>query len=120
MAAATCPFPPRANAHGRRHLRVRAWWVMRERTRFELDDLLRTVADGHERNAAHNLRAYIRVLERCGVLARAYARADLNAWRLARDLGPLAPVVQRCGTALRDPNTSTVIESAQPMETHHD
>jgi hypothetical protein len=99
-------------AHGRhpgphdrqRPLRVRAWWVMRERAAFSLADLLHTVADGSERNAAHNLRQYIRALEHSGVLARAYARAELAAWRLARDLGPLAPVAQRCGRAVRDPN----------------
>lgn len=100
-----------------RPLRVRAWWVMRERAAWCLDDLLRTVADGSERNAAHNLRQYIRALERAGVVARATARAELSTWRLARDLGPLAPVVQRCGVALRDPNTDTLIH---PQETRRD
>lgn len=86
----------------RRHrpLRVRAWWVMRETAVFSLQDLLLTVADGSERGAVHNLRAYIRALEAVAVLVqvRAHGLQQLSQqqpWRLARDLGPIAPVVRR-------------------------
>ncbi|MFM2056077.1 MAG: hypothetical protein RLY71_462 [Pseudomonadota bacterium] len=89
-----------AAAQPHRPLRVRAWWVMRESAVFSLQDLLFTVADGSERCAAHNLRAYIRALEEVAVLVQVRAHglqhlAQQPAWRLARDLGPIAPVARR-------------------------
>lgn len=86
----------------RRPLRTRAWWLMRELASFDLDELLRTVADGSERTAADNLRRYIRALEQHQVLARLPRRSD--TWRLARDLGPAAPVWRRDADELWDAN----------------
>jgi hypothetical protein len=110
--------PHHARKHRRRPLRERAWWCMREMAAFGLDDLLLTVATGAERAAADNLRRYIRSLERHGVLAHLRQVRDDNErrWRLARDLGPSAPVLRRStdarsGPELIDTNTQTRIEA---------
>lgn len=90
-----------------RPLRTRAWWVMREMAAFSLTDLLMTVADGSERTAADNLGRYVRSLERHGVLAR--VRRGTEAWRLARDLGPHAPICRRTNDPVFDPNSGTTL-----------
>ena len=95
--------------HRRRPLRERAWWCMREMAAFSLDALLLTVADGAERAAAQNLRGYIRALERHGVLAHVRQKRD-DSYRLARDLGPRAPVVRRRQRDLFDPNTGHPVQ----------
>jgi len=98
-------------------LRERAWWLMRQLPRFTLDELLLTLADGSERDAYGNLRKYVKRLERVGVLARLHRRASGTAptsnglviWRLARDLGRVAPVWRGTQGALWDPNTSALL-----------
>lgn len=98
------------NAHYRRRpLRERAWWVMREMAVFCLDDLLLTVADGTERGAADNLRRYIRQLTHYGVLAHACQARDDRNYRLAKDLGPRAPVYRARRKQLIDTNTAQPI-----------
>ena len=84
-----------AHHRARYPLRSLAWWVMRERVVFCLEELLLTVADGSERQAAENLRRYIRDLGRSGLLSSVPRLPGY--WRLTRDLGPLAPIVRRAG-----------------------
>lgn len=99
-------------------LRERAWWLARTTRRFTLDELLLTLADGTEGDAAGNLGKYLRGLERVGVLRRLARRVPGLAptsnghviWRLVRDLGPLAPVWrQRGGGAVWDPNKGELL-----------
>ncbi len=92
----------------RRPLRERAWWCMREMAAFSLDELLLTVADGSERSAADNLKRYLRTLTRYGVVT--HLRTQGNAYRLAKDLGPAAPVVRRRRADLLDANTGTPLQ----------
>jgi hypothetical protein len=102
-------------------LRERAWWLMRTLPRFTLDDLLFTLADGGERDAAGNLRKYCRALERVGVLRRLDRRAPGRAptsnglviWRLVRDLGRQAPVWRTGMQALWDPNCNAYLWPVQ-------
>lgn len=75
---------------------------MRELASFDLAELLRTVADGTERTAADNLRRYIRALEQHQVIARLPRRSD--TWRLAKDVGPAAPIWRRDADELWDAN----------------
>lgn len=108
---------PLANIAG--GLRGRAWWLMRTTARFTLDELLLTLADGSECDAPGNLRKYLRGLERAGVLKRLKRREPGTAptspghviWRLARDLGPLAPVwrEQSGASAVWDPNAGELL-----------
>lgn len=109
--------PGRPLAQRTRGLRERAWWLMRTLPRFTLDELLFTLADGRERDAASNLGKYIRALERVGVLRRLARRAPGTAprsnghviWRLVRDLGRQAPVWRSSAQALWDPNAGVAI-----------
>lgn len=91
--------------HGRRRmstggLRGRAWWIIRNRSVVTLDDLLRTLADGSERDAESNLGKYLRALERAGILKRDMSRVPGTAitsnghirYLLVIDCGPQAPV----------------------------
>lgn len=115
-----CPARPRGRpiTDQTSGLRERAWWLMRQLPRFTLDELLLTLADGSERDAESNLRKYIRRLERSGVLARLQRRAPGASkrsngqliWRLARDLGRLAPVWRGAQGALWDPNKGELIQ----------
>lgn len=97
-------------------LRERGWWLMRELRRFTLPDLLTTLASGEERDAHSNLRKYISVLERAGVLVRMKRRVacpltpeGLVMWRLARDLGRAAPVHRQRHGVVFDPNGGEVL-----------
>lgn len=109
---------PMANTSG--GLRGRAWWLMRSTPRFTLDDLLLTLADGSEGDAPGNLGKYLRGLERAGVVKRLKRREPGASptspghviWRLARDLGPLAPVWRHksSGGAVWDPNAGQLLQ----------
>lgn len=90
-----------------RPLRARAWWLMRQELEFELAELLATLSDGSERNAAKNLREYLRALRHAQVVVQVRGRV----YRLAADLGPMAPVERRNAKApgLWDPNAGRLI-----------
>lgn len=98
-------------------LRERAWWVMRELHKFSLPDLLDRLADGSERDAAGNLRKYVGVLERAGIVQRmkrrvAGASPTSNGYILywlKRDLGRFAPVWRRSQGAVFDPNSGELL-----------
>lgn len=101
-----------------RGLRERAWWLMRTLPRFTLDDLLFTLAEqGAYKNAPHNLESYCRSLERAGIVKRMQRRIPGKAltspghvvWRVATDLGRLAPIVRKSGQGVFDPNSGQLI-----------
>lgn len=88
----------------KRPLRTRAWWVMRAMPVFSVPDLLMTCATSSDLAARNNLNRYLAALLRAGVLESAPALpGQPPVWRLARDLGPLAPSISRSGE-LTDPN----------------
>lgn len=96
-------------------LRQRAWWVMRRHGVFTLTELLATVADGKERDAASNLGRYIRALAMAGILkiegrARPESPTSNGAirYRLAADLGRAAPVWRHSRREVFDPNSGAV------------
>lgn len=105
-------------------LRARVWWVIRNRKRVTIEDLLRTLADGSEREAYGNVRQYLKGLSRVGILDAAGERKEdgkptsngLKVYRLANDVGHKAPVLKRGGKSVFDPNSGTILEppSDQP------
>ena len=104
-----------------RGLRARAWWVMREKVRFTLDDLLFTLASPQDKDAFGNLRKYVRALELAGVLARLKRREAGSAltsngrviWRVACDLGRQAPVWREAHAVVYDPNSGQLLPMAE-------
>ena len=111
------PGRGRPNALRASGLRERAWWLMRQVKRFTLDDLLLTLAEGHEADAPANLHKYVRQLERVGILKRLVRRqagAALRSkgkviWQLARDLGREAPVWRGAEKVVYDPNSGKLL-----------
>ena len=111
-------------------LRERAWWLMRERRKFTIADLLDTLADGTERDAFGNLCKYVRALERVGIVQRMRRRVAGTAptsngavlWLLKRDLGRKAPVWRhREGKGhVYDPNAAAVIVPPSQEAPRHD
>lgn len=107
------PMKPGQTALRRRSfgLRSRAWWVMRRRGAFTLAELLATVAEGHEKDAASNLGRYLRALAAAGIL-KAEGRTVPDKptsngclrYRLVRDLGRDAPVWRASRREIYDPN----------------
>lgn len=99
-----------------RGLRQQAWWVMRRRTSFTLQDLLATVANGTERDATSNMGRYLRALEKAGIIKREAERHAGTAktsnghikYRLITDGGRMAPVWRVQAREVYDPNTKTV------------
>lgn len=100
-----------------RGLRQRAWWVMRaRRVPFSLPDLLCTLADGSEKDAASNLGRYLTALARSGFLRQMDNRQPGQAkhsnghkrYLLARNNGRLAPVVRQSAGEVFDPNSGEV------------
>ena len=100
-------------------LRERAWWLMRELRKFTLADLLTTLADGSERDAAGNLSRYLRGLECAGVITRMQRKVPGTSphsnghtlWWLKRDLGRIPPVWRAPLRQVFDPNSNTVLEA---------
>jgi len=99
-----------------RPLRARAWWCMRQMVVFGLDDLLRTVAVGVERDATDNLRQWCKALTNAGVLQRIQPHRGAPVWRLQRDIGPLPPIWQRRSDAIFDPNSNIHYSLANPCQ----
>lgn len=96
-------------------LRARAWWVMRRHGSFTLPELLATVAEGSERDAASNLRAWLRALARSGILVvEGRAAPELPTsngclrYRLVLDCGRAAPVWRQSRAEVYDPNSGAV------------
>ena len=93
-----------------RGLRQRAWWVIRARKTFSLPELLLTLADGSEKDAAGNLGRYLKRLSQAGFLALTGRRAETGhlRYRVTRNNGRLAPVVRTKTREVFDPNTGEV------------
>lgn len=99
-------------------LRQRAWWVMRKRGSCTLPELLQTLADGTERDAASNLGKYLRAMEKAGIIEREAARQPGAAptspghirYRLVVDEGRKAPVWRAQNNSVYDPNSGMVYE----------
>lgn len=96
-----------------RGLRQLAWWVMRRRQSFTLQELLATVANGTEQDASSNLGKYLRALENAGIIRR-YPQRHAGAAKTSNghikyevivDGGRLAPVWRQAADAVYDPNT---------------
>lgn len=106
---------PRRNTAG---LRERVWWHFRAHKVASLKELLCTHAEGQERDATSNVYKYLLALERAGILQRAAKRIParqsrgLVVWRLARDLGPQAPVWRQTAQTVYDPNSGRVFNLA--------
>lgn len=93
-----------------RGLRQRAWWVMRARKTLSLPELLATLADGSEKDAAGNLGRYLKRLAQAGFLAAQARRTGSGhlRYRVTRDNGRLAPVVRQSAGVVFDPNSGEV------------
>lgn len=96
-------------------LRQRAWWVMRRHGVFTLPELLASVADGSERDAASNLGRWLRSLALAGILkpegrARPESPTSNGAlrYRLVNDLGRNAPVWRQGRREVFDPNSGGI------------
>jgi hypothetical protein len=90
-------------------LRRASWWLIRKDGQITLDTLLRTYADGDQRDPYGNLRQYLRALVRAGVLGaserepgEALTSNGRLLYRLEMDLGRIAPVARKDG--VWDPN----------------
>ena len=103
-------------------LRHRLWTALGHRRKATLPELLTLVAVGDERNAEHNARRYLRLLERTGYLVRLPRRAPGLAqtspghlkWLVVRWTGPRAPVARARFSAVYDPNQGTIIPVEAP------
>lgn len=97
-------------------LRQRAWWVIRARKTVTLPELLTSLADGTEKDAANNLSSYLGPLVNAGFLRILTSRQPGNAltssghrrYQVGRDNGRLAPVVRQTDRVVFDPNTGEV------------
>lgn len=89
--------------------RDRVWFSIRALRRFTLGSLMETAEAGKA-----NCLKFALALERAGILRRAVDRDSGRkgghvVWQLVRDLGPLAPRLQRDGRTY-DPNGHQVLE----------
>ena len=121
-------------------LRQRAWTAMRMSRTFGVEDLLVAGASGEEKDPRGNLQRYCKGLCEAGVVRRlARFQQGLYAggpvYRLARDLGPIAPVLRSKspegkrsdavpGTAgepagIHDPNASVAMDGNERAEPAH-
>ena len=105
-------------------LRQRAWTAMRMSRTFSIEDLLVASASGDEKDPRGNLRRYCKGLCAAGILRRlARFQQGLYAggpvYRLARDLGPIAPVLRSNSTDIHDPNASVAMDSNERVEPAH-
>jgi len=103
---------PRGRTTG---LRERAWWHLRAHRIATLKDILTTHAEGHEAAPDINVYKYLAALERAGILVRSAQRLPARQsrgriqWRLARDLGPKAPVWRESRREIYDPNGGGIL-----------
>lgn len=104
---------PRTRSTG---LREKAWWLMRRRISFTLTDLLMVIASPEQKDAASNIRKYLRVLGLVGILTTerrvktagsATTSNGSHKYRLINDLGHEAPVWRKTRNDVYDPNSKT-------------
>jgi predicted transcriptional regulator len=105
---------PRQKTRG---LRQRAWWVLRARGMVTIPDLLSTLADGSEKNAAKNISRYLSALVKTGFVTELETRAPGAAltsngykrYKLTKNSGRQAPVLRQTRGEVYDPNSGEVI-----------
>lgn len=98
----------------RRTIRQRAWNAMRITRTFTVADLTTTVARDGDGDVEENLRRYVCALADAGYLVRSSRRRPGTApgsngfrvYSLARDTGPVAPVISRLHGSVIDFNLS--------------
>lgn len=98
-------------------LRAKVWWIIRNRKRGTIEDLLRTLAEGSEKEAYGNVRQYLKGLTLVGILQVDQERQPdgkptsngLKVYRLVKDVGHKAPVLKRGGKSVLDPNSGEVL-----------
>lgn len=97
-------------------LRQRAWWVLRNRQECTLPQLLATLTDGTEKDAASNLGKYLNALCQAGIIKPAAHRAPGTAptshghlrYLLIQDCGRAAPVWRTKSKTVYAPDLDTV------------
>lgn len=97
---------------GRTTIRQRAWNAMRIARSFTVPDITTAVARDGDGNVSENLRRYVRALADAGYLTRSLRRRPGTApgsngypvYSLARDTGPVAPVVSQKSGGVHDFN----------------
>ncbi|MGE5621485.1 MAG: hypothetical protein ACM3VY_00515 [Candidatus Bathyarchaeota archaeon] len=105
-------------------LRERAWWHFRAHRLATLKELLTTHADGTEKAADNNLYKWLAALEKVGILQRSARRLPARQsrgqvqWKLAKDLGPKAPVWRQVAREIFDPNGGKIFP--MPEEGGHE
>lgn len=111
------PLIQQVRCQVRTTLRERLWRALRIEASggaVTVNDLLVNALAGGERDAASNAQKYLRALERTGYVHR-LPRKDRRGqvrWRLARNTGPAAPMLQPDRNRVFDPNTGQGHEMA--------
>lgn len=116
-ALGVCGDNPKPKA--RKSLRRRAWWVIRKSKKVTVNSILSTLADGKEKNAANNIRDYLRQLTGAGFLVpmkRQRGQRGYKRWLLINDPGPLAPVWRQKGNGVFDPNSGQTISLSKGVD----
>lgn len=92
-------------------LRNKAWWVIRRNKHMTLAEMLQSICDGTEKDPAINLRRWLNKLVDAGILARDKiqdGKPNSNGsydYRLVKNLGSKAPVLQHSKGVVFDPNS---------------
>lgn len=96
--------------------RQKIWRALRMKQKATIGELVETAGDGTERAAESNAGRYLAALERAGYVRRLRRQAGTAPtsngflrYQIVRNTGPDAPVVQKGGAALFDPNENRVV-----------
>jgi len=95
-------------------LRNKAWWVLRKNKSMTVCQIQQSICDGSEGNSETNLRVWLNHLAKAGLFER--VRVDDGKltsngsyeYRLVKDLGAKAPVVQKSKGVVYDPNSGNI------------
>jgi len=96
-------------------LRNKAWWVLRKNKNMTICEIQASICDGSEGKSTTNLRRWLNDLAKAGLFERVLIKdGKLTSngsyeYRLVRDLGPKAPVVQKSKGFIYDPNSSNTL-----------
>jgi hypothetical protein len=98
--------------------RQRAWWILRNRKKATIDEILNTLVDGPEKNSISNLRHYLRALERAGIVRRSPQRIPGDCktsngyilYLLSVDCGVSAPVHRIRSNEVYAPDTGAIYQ----------
>lgn len=101
------PCPRKVKTRQNRTLRDRAWYVIRNRGFFSIEELLfLLVSDGDSKYTQDNLQSFVSALEKAGYLTRKKGNGP-RRYRLRPEMntGPLAPAWNKLTRTVTDPNT---------------